>query len=71
MHPYILQSKYLKWAGMGRIGEGEAGEGGGGVEEGEEVEEEEVGRREDLHLLQLTQIVLFRFAKRTIQWLMI
>ena len=54
---------------MGRIGEGEAGEGGGGVEEGEEVEE--VGRREDLHLLQLTQIVLFRFAKRTIQWLMI
>ena len=59
---------------MGRIGEGEAGEGGGGVEEGEEVEEEveeEVGRREDLHLLQLTQIVLFRFAKRTIQWLMI
>ena len=70
MHPYILQSKYLKWAGMGRIGEGEAGEGGGGVEEGEEVEEE-VGRREELHLLQLTQIVLFRFAKRTIQWLMI
>ena len=52
---------------MGRIGEGEAGEGGGGVEEGEEVEEEEVGRREDLHLLQLTQIVLFRFAKLTIQ----
>ena len=65
-----MQSKYLKWAGMGRIGEGEAGEGAGGVEEGEEVEEE-VGRREDLHLLQLTQIVLFRFAKRTIQWLMI
>ena len=55
---------------MGRIGEGEAGEGGGGVQEGEEVEEE-VGRREELHLLQLTQIVLFRFAKRTIQWLMI
>ena len=65
-----MQSKYLKWAGMERIGEGEAGAGGGGVQEGEEVEEE-VGRRGDHHLLQLTQIVLFRFAKRTKQWLMI